>query len=61
MRIEKKKYSQPLVSVIEMRTLSPLQTSGTESFPIDPSDPGTGEVLSKQTGRGFWDDEESEK
>lgn len=61
MRIEKKKYSQPLVSVIEMHTLSPLQTSGTEVLPMDPSDPGgTGEALSKKTGRGFWDDEESE-
>lgn len=60
--MEKKRYQQPSVSVLEMRTLLPLQTSGKEILPMDPSDPGgTGEALSKKTGRGFWDDEESEK
>ena len=59
--MEKKRYQQPSVSVLEMRTLLPLQTSGKEILPMDTDDPGgTGEALSKKTGRGFWDDEERE-
>ena len=59
--MEKKRYQQPSVSVLEMRTLLPLQTSGKEILPMDPDDPGTGEVLSKKQGSGkFWDDEERE-
>lgn len=59
--MDKKRYLQPWVSAIEMCTLSPLQTSGTEVLPFDPSDPGTGEVLSKKQGSDrFWDDESEE-
>jgi len=61
MRDVKKNYQCPIIRIIEMRGQTLLQGSklDDETLPFNPGD-DTGEVLSKQTSRGFWDDEESE-
>lgn len=57
----KRNYQCPIVRIVEMQGQTLLQGSklDDEVLPFNPGD-DTGEVLSKQTGRGFWDDEESE-
>ena len=61
MRDVKKSYQCPIVRIVEMQGQTLLQGSkqDDEVLPFNPGD-DTGEVLSKQTSRGFWDDEESE-
>lgn len=61
MRDVKKNYQCPIVRIVEMQGQTLLQGSkqNDEGLPFDPND-GTGEALSKKTGRGFWDDEERE-
>lgn len=61
MRDVKKNYQCPIVRILEMQGQGLLQGSklDDEILPSDPND-GTGEALSKKTGRGFWDDEERE-
>ena len=61
MRDVKKNYQCPIVRIVEMQGQTLLQGSkqDDEVLPFNPGD-DTGEVLSKQTSRGFWDDEESE-
>ena len=61
MRDVKRNYQCPIIRIVEMQGQTLLQGSklDDETLPFNPED-GTGEALSKQTSRGFWDDEESE-
>lgn len=61
MRDVKNNYQCPIIRIVEMQGQTLLQGSkqDDEVLPFNPGN-DTGEALSKQTSRGFWDDEESE-
>ena len=58
MKVNKKRYPCPMVTMVNMQVDTLLQQSGTAIMPYNPGD-GTGEALSKKNQWEFrWEDEE---